>query len=140
MKNINALIGVLITLFSVIGFTYVKHVDMKSLVGLSPGAYPMFLLVIIGLCGVGITITSVKKKINVSPNINYKKVLPLLIVFTIYVYAFKYIGYMISTIIFLIIAMYIFKERRVKLLVSVPIITSVVIYFLFKNLFLIPLP
>lgn len=138
--NSNTIVGIIITVFSVLGFFYVKGQGMKSTVGLSPGAYPQFLLIILGICGIVIIYESFIDGSGKLPEMNFKKVIPILVTFAAYITALRYIGFIISTTIFMAVAMYLYKEKRIKVLILAPVITSVVIYFLFTKLFLVPLP
>jgi putative tricarboxylic transport membrane protein len=140
MKTSNSILGILIIGFSVIGFVYVQSTDIQSLVGLSPGAFPQFLFILFALCGLVIFREPDSEKPSDNSPFEWKNTVKILLAFTAYVFGFEYGGFLASTVVFLIIAMYVFNERRMKILLTVPLLTSVCIYFLFTELFLIPLP
>ncbi len=140
MKNSDTTIGFITIAFSVIGLLYVRSIGFKSTVGLSPAAFPQFIFVALGLCGLVLLFGSLSNENVEKAKFQLKKVFPILTVFTIFVFAFQYFGFLISAIVFLATAMHLFKEKRVGYLIIFPIITTVGIYILFSKLFLIPLP
>ena len=140
MKNNDSLIGLIIIAFSVTGFIYTHATDMQSLVGLSPGAFPQFLFAMMAVCGIIIFIEGRQPSESTRINLNWKKFLIVVLLLVIYAYALEYIGFIISTIAFLAVALYLFEEKRIKILISVPLLTSFLIYYTFTELFLIPLP
>lgn len=140
MKNNHVVVGAAIIVFAAIGFLYMQILDLRSSVGLSPGAFPKFLFVLFALCGAGILWEGRAGQKTEKPDFAWESTLKLLLVFTLYVFGFEYLGFLASTVVFLAAAMYLMNEKRVKILVIVPVFTSVCIYFLFTELFLIPLP
>ena len=140
MKSNDVLVGLIIIVFSIAGFVYTHATDMQSLVGLSPGAFPQFLFAMMGLCGISICFEGKKRTESTQVNLNWKKFLSVVLLLVIYAYALEYLGFIISTIAFLAIALYIFEEKRIKVVLAVPVFTSVIIYYMFTELFLIPLP
>lgn len=140
MKNTDTVIGLIIIAFSALGFFYIDSLNLKSLVGLSPGVFPQFLFVLMALCGISVLLESRKTSEAISVNLSGEKLLLIILLLTAYSYALEYVGFVISTIIFLVAALYIFDEKRVKVLLAVPFLTSVLIYFMFTEFFLIPLP
>jgi len=69
-----------------------------------------------------------------------KKVLLFMILTFIYLILMNYIGFIISTILYMPALMWVFGTKSKKLLIILPIVTAVVLFFLFNNLLGIPLP
>lgn len=65
----------------------------------------------------------------------------LFMIFTfIYLVLMHYIGFIISTILYMPVLMYVFGTKSKKMLIVLPIVTAVVLFILFNNLLSIPLP
>ena len=120
----------------------------KADMGMGAGGYPKFLAVCIGIMGI---LLSVRAYVGMKQNpgekdakrLDAKELLyagALVVSFLVYTMVVKSLGYMLATIIFFIIFMLIYGERRPKVLFGVSIPLSIGIYFLFEKVFLIMLP
>jgi len=69
-----------------------------------------------------------------------KKVFLFMISTLLYLILINYVGFIISTILFMPSLMLILGTKSKKIVIILPIITTVVLYFLFNNLLGIPLP
>lgn len=140
MRSNDTVIGIVITAFSVLGFLYVHSLNFKSEVGLSPGVFPQFLFILMAICGVSIFFEGRKSAESTKIDLNWKKLIIVVALLVIYSYALEYAGFIISTIAFLVVTLYVFEEKRLKILTTVPLLTSFLIYYTFTEFFLIPLP
>lgn len=141
MKNHDTFVGTVITAFALVGLWYVHSLNFTSQVGLSPGVFPQFVLALMALCGIAIFFEGRNSQdVVYSININWKKLILVIGAMIIYSYALEYLGFIISTIVFLIATLYLFEEKRLKIIATVPLCTAVLIYYTFTEFFLIPLP
>ncbi len=58
----------------------------------------------------------------------------------IYIFVSEYLGYFISTTLFILLSLVFLNERKWFKIVLIPIVTSVVIYFVFFRFLGVPLP
>ena len=108
---------------------------------LSGAFYPEVLFTIIILCGLGLIYQGVKReKKEPFPSFKILDLTEIIITLLIYVYVMEYIGFIISTFLFLMVSMFIYGERRVKIMIPVSVVASIGIYFLFTKAFMISLP
>lgn len=69
-----------------------------------------------------------------------KKVFLFMIFTFIYLILMNYIGFIISTIVYMPALMWVLGTKSKKMLIILPIVTAMVLFFLFNNLLGIPLP
>jgi len=69
-----------------------------------------------------------------------RKVFLFMVLTFIYLILMNYIGFVISTILYMPVLMYVFGTKSKKLLITLPIVTALALFFLFNNLLGIPLP
>lgn len=142
MKKVDTISGLVLVLFSIAGFLYAKATSTPSSVGLASNTYPQFLFICLGLCGVALAVTAHFNKDNKDADIKIKwgGILPVLGVLLVYVLIFDYVHFIASTVVFLALEMFLFGERRWKVIVPVSILAPVAIFFLFTQAFSIILP
>ena len=141
MKINDTILGTAIAVFSVIGFIYVHSLNFTSQVGLSPGVFPQLIFAMMAICGVGIFMEGRNDHEENAPiNVNWGKLIQTVVTMTVYAYALEYVGFLISTVVFLLVTLYLFEEKRLKILATVPVLSAVAIYYSFTEFFLIPLP
>lgn len=142
MKKIDRISGIVLVIFSIVGFIYAKATSTPSTVGLASNTYPQFLFICLAICGVVLVATSLSKKEDKKADIktNWGALLPIVAVLLIYVIIFDHVHFVVSSIIFTALEMYLFGERRWKVIAPVAIIAPIVIYLLFTKAFSIMLP
>ncbi len=141
MKDQDMLSGSLLIIFAIVGYAAASQLENLAVAGLSAAFYPSVLFTILLLCGLSLVYQGMKRKEKVAlPVFQWGKLLPVVIALAVYVFLLEYIGFIASTMLFLLGAMYIFGERRRKILVAVPVVTSLVVYYLFSKAFMIVLP
>ncbi|HEX6922207.1 MAG TPA: tripartite tricarboxylate transporter TctB family protein [Bacillales bacterium] len=136
------------------GVAYYETLAIPSPVMRKTGAafFPEIVLPVLALLGLCLLINSIirmKKEPNEKLNFSFqklfvdnKKVLSTFIIFGIYVLALSYIGYFISTILFLL-SMYLLlvkKKEKVWMVSLGYIILTLIVYFVFKKILLVFLP
>ena len=141
MKKVDRISGIVLVIFSIIGFVYAKATSTPSTVGLASNTYPQFLFICLAICGVVLVATSLSKDMeNAEIKTNWRALLPVVGVLLVYVLIFDHVHFIASSIIFTGLEMYLFGEKRWKVIALVSIIAPVTIYFLFTQVFSIMLP
>lgn len=73
-------------------------------------------------------------------NSQFRKILEYIALTAVYLMLMPYLGFMISSILFLAGALYRLNVRKTITLIALPVGLSVLLYFLFVHLFSVPLP
>ncbi|MFZ4450961.1 tripartite tricarboxylate transporter TctB family protein [Salibacterium aidingense] len=108
---------------------------------LSSGFFPLILFIGLGLCGIGLIGKAVlNKEKDRLPSIEWRVVLPVSILIILYPFSIDWIGFLFSSIPFLLLMMLILGERHWKNFIIFSIGAPVCIYLLFTHLFQIMLP
>jgi putative tricarboxylic transport membrane protein len=103
--------------------------------------YPGLCAMVMGACGIGLALQGWKRNVkNPVPVFVWGKLIPMLLILAFYAITLRFLGFRISTIIFVFICMFFLGERKPMLLASIPIGVSLGIYYLFVKVFLIILP
>src|SRR5690625_166573 len=138
--------GFVLILFSMFGYLIANEFGGGvSLGSFCPSFFPKFVLItlaILYLCllikGI-ISLKTDKTKINFNV-IKIIRVVIYIILLIIYINLFFITGFIISTILFLIIGQYLFGVRNWMKIIIISIITPILLYYFFTGLFNIPLP
>ncbi|MGE4527655.1 MAG: tripartite tricarboxylate transporter TctB family protein [Rhodospirillaceae bacterium] len=140
-KDQDILSGIILLLFALPGYIGAAQIENLRVSKLSGAFFPDVCFTVIALCGVILICRGVRREEKIPlPTIRWSKLLPVVGVLVAYVFIMEYLGFIISTILFVFSAIYVFGERRKKVLMSVPIITAVGVYYLFSKAFMIVLP
>lgn len=140
MRDPDMFSGAFLMILAIAGYLYSNTIDIVDVIGMREDFYPKFLFFCLFLCGLSLLIKGYKKASKDSfPKFQYKRLLLIVIVMIMYILVFEYVGYIWGTLLFLLLSMYVFGERRRKYLAIVPVATTVVIYLLFTKVFLIVL-
>ncbi len=141
MKKVDRISGIVLVIVSIVGFIYAKATSTPSTVGLASNTYPQFLFICLAICGVVLVATSLSKDTEKAEiKTNWKALLPVVGVLLVYVLIFDHVHFIASSVIFTALEMYLFGEKRWKIIALVSIIAPVTIYFLFTQAFSIMLP
>lgn len=133
--------GSFLILLSVLGYLATSQIENMAITRLSGAFYPNILLTIILLCGVSLIYQGKKRKTKEAlPSFKWKALIPIVVALLLYVVLMEYIGFIISTALFLLTSMWLFGEHRVKVLIPVALIATVIVYVLFTQAFMIVLP
>jgi hypothetical protein len=140
MKNEDLLLGFIIIVFSIFGLCGALRLP-DAHAAVSTSFYPVLLFTSLGICGILLTVKGLSaKKEKTFPILNIGKILPIIGLVILYVVLLLAIGYILSTIIFVISLMFLLGVRKKWQLFGVPICTSLFLYFTFVYGFNIYLP
>ena len=141
LKDQDVLSGVILLLIAMPGFIYTSQIEDLQVSRLSGAFFPNVCFVVMTICGLILIGQGLKRtEIVPIPSFNFPKLIPIIAVLAGYVLILEYVGFIISTIIFVFCAILLFGECRKQILLTVPIITSVFVYYFFSKAFMIALP
>lgn len=143
MKKRNLLLGAAYAVFAIVGLVYTCSWPYVSTTGLNPSFWPSLMFGILLIAAIAIIIFSVRgedSEVSESDKFKWKKSLPTIIWVGLYTFAFQQFGFLFPTMVFLLGEMYLFGEKRWKVLVSISILLPIIFYFLFTKVFGIYLP
>lgn len=133
--------GGFLIILALLGFIASSQIENMAVTRLSGAFYPNILFSILIICGIGLIYQGKKRKNKEAiPSFKWKKLIQMVIVLLLYVFLMEYIGFVLSTVLFMIVSMFLYGERRAKILLPVSIVISVVVYLLFTKAFMIILP
>ncbi len=141
--NKDKLIGIILIIFSLAGVAYSATIPSTSNLPLAATTkfYPIILLIALGFCGFVIMLTAPKcPETAPSPKFSRKKLAIYTGLLILYIVLFKYIGFIVSTVIFMLLAMRFHGEKRPLFLIGFPVLSGLGMYLLFCYLFQVPLP
>jgi putative tricarboxylic transport membrane protein len=140
-KDRDVISGGLLILCGLAGYFFAYQLENLAVAGLSAAFFPSFLFTVLVICGLILIKQGLKREKKIAfPNLHLAKLLPVVGILVVYVLLMEYLGFIISTIVFLLSSLYVFGERRKKMLAVVPVMTAVIVYFLFNKAFMIVLP
>lgn len=148
-KHEDFIIGIIFMILSIGYFILSKFLPASKLMKIGPSFMPsviaccIFILSILQIINgyKVLKINKEEKKEEFTPE--YKRVLATIIAFAFYVLLLEPIGFLITTFIYLVIQMYILsthEQRRPIIFILISLITTVVVYYGFKNGFSIMIP
>lgn len=134
--------GIILLIFCLILWFFIIPTQISTT---KDAVYPRFVNVWIAICGILLILKSWKstEKIILYESKDEKgiiRVVATVIVFLIYIFMIDFLGFFISSFIFIIILMLSFGVRQWIKLISVPIIILLFLYFLIKKVLFFPLP
>ncbi|MCG3088263.1 tripartite tricarboxylate transporter TctB family protein [Sporosarcina cyprini] len=137
--------GGILLLFSVAGFLMANQLGNGQPYG--PDFFPKLILALLAIASVFLVTGAafrMRQEAGPSPTqfdrAAIGKILALIVVLIAYILLFSVTGFIISTILFLLVAQWIFGIRKILLLGTVSIVVPVVLYIVFTMAFKIPLP
>ncbi|WP_052256821.1 tripartite tricarboxylate transporter TctB family protein [Salinicoccus sp. YB14-2] len=137
-------LAIILILFSIIGFiasnSFADEADFYG-----PAFFPRLIFILLFVFAIMMVLESIlKRKLKVEEQVFSKKMLlnALLLILTIfgYILLFNFIGFLISSILFLFASQVIFNVKNKIMLIGVSVVIPFILYFIFSNLFNIPLP
>lgn len=133
--------GIFLVILGIAGFVGAGTIENMLVTRLSGAFFPQVLFAIIFLCGAGLAFAGYKRTDKEAlPDFKWGKLGQIVGALAVYVAILEYAGFLISSVLFLISAMLMFGERRIKVIIPVAVLSAVVIYFLFTEAFMIVLP
>ena len=88
----------------------------------------------------GISKADQRKTVRITFNISLARLMTIIGISFIYTRIIEAAGYVLSTPLFIAVTMLLFREKRWKWIVTVSVATTVILYFLFRMIFRVPLP
>lgn len=140
--NSDTVIGILTIIWGIFILIHTFSYPKMPL-GLSPGDFPRvisFLLIILGIIQIiqSFVLKEEPKKLYSWKNL--KNVLILVIIGLIYVYLLHYFGFLYLTPFLIFITLYLFNYRKITPAILISILVTILIHFIFYNIFKVPLP
>ena len=139
--------GLIVLIFAVLGWAY-THATIhtsNALVasGIAADFYPKLLFSVLGVCGIVLFVQGAMRPEAEQvpfPRTDWKRILITFVLLLAYAYLMEYTGFILSSIVFMVVFMLFLGERKVLNLILVPVIGSILIYLLFGKVFMIALP
>lgn len=138
--------GIGIAIFAAVFFILAGTYPEAEGYGLGPGGFPKIVTGTMFVLGVALSINSyvvakrgaAEDKRLTLPELT--SVLMLAAAFLAYTFVIKYLGYIITTLVFLFLFMFLYGDRKWKRMGVVSVLGTAITFVLFKYLFLIYLP
>lgn len=137
--------GGILLLLSIVGFTMAGQLGNGQSYG--PDFFPKLILTLLAFTSVlllGSAAIRLKRETDSQPikldRQMVGKILLFVVVLFAYILLFFVTGFIVSTILFLLAAQWVFGIRKLVLLGSVSVLVPIVLYFVFTLAFKIPLP
>lgn len=143
MKKRNIILSIIYAVFAIAGLIYTRTWTYQNTTGVAPSFWPdiMFgLMLITSIAAIILSVRGEDQEVEEKDKFNLRKSLPLIALVFLYILVFQRFGFLYPTIVFLLGAMYLFGERKLKYLIPISIMMPIVMYFLFTKVFHIYLP
>ena len=116
----------------------------KVRLGIGPGGFPKFISVVLMILGAAQTIMAVSAGVE-APKFNVEKkaatlFLSAVIVTAVYVALLPTVGFVLLTPVLMLIMMYLFGAREYLRMIIIAVVTTIVVWLLFTDVFMIFLP
>lgn len=143
MKKRNIFLGIAYAAFAIVGLVYTLSWPYVSTTGLNPSFWPSIMFSLLLASAIAIVILSAiapDSEVSEGDKFKWKKSLPTIIWVGLYTFAFQQFGFLFPTMVFLLGEMFLFGEKRLKVLLPISILLPIILYFLFTEVFGIYLP
>lgn len=139
--------GILTALFGIVGWLYthatIETANALVASGIAASFYPKCLFGALVICGAILMYQSYMKlpeERTPFPRTDWKGIFVTFVLMLAYTFLMDFVGFIISSIVFMVAFMLFLGERSWKTLILVPVIGSVGVYLIFGKLFMIALP
>ena len=138
--------GIGIAIFAAVFFIMAGTYPEADGYGLGPGGFPRIVTGTMFILGVLLSLNSfvvARRGVKEDVRVTVPELLNMLLLaaaFLGYIFVIQYLGYIITTIIFLFLFMYLYGDRKWKRMALVTVVGTAATYALFKYVFLIYLP
>ncbi len=138
--------GIGIAIFAAVFFIMAGTYPEAEGYGLGPGGFPRIVTGTMFVLGVLLSLNSfvvARRGVKEDVRVTVPELLNMLLLaaaFLGYIFVIQYLGYIITTVIFLFLFMYLYGDRKWKRMALVTVIGTAATYALFKYVFLIYLP
>lgn len=148
MKNANIITAILFIIFGSWIIYASSNFQQTFLADNFIGAdfFPRIMAIIMIILAVLLLITTfydkTLKNTKLSDIFNRSMKLPIvgILILTIYLLIMDYLGFIISTIVLNLVLLLIFKVKKLHYLILVPLLTTLIIYYVFSNFLMVPIP
>ncbi|MDK2986168.1 MAG: Tripartite tricarboxylate transporter TctB family [Clostridia bacterium] len=144
LKNRDFIGGSILLVFSVWFYFTAQTIPKGNVSGMPPSFFPSFLAIILGILSFIVVIKGIKQILAGSQlkieRKNHKNVFLLFLLLIAYLFAFQHLGFIVTTIIYLILVMLLLKAGKLVKIVPISIIITLAVYYIFGVGFKIPLP
>jgi putative tricarboxylic transport membrane protein len=133
-----ALLGIIVVL-GTLSFSSLPTADV------GPAFFPKIVGGLLVLLGLFLTIKSLLNNVDTRsikqlfPKGSIKAVITI-VIFGVYLFLLKYVGFLISTPLFIISLSLFLKEKRIYLILITSLLVTAFLYFVFQKFLMIPLP
>lgn len=133
--------GIVMGVIGVVGFLSAGTIENQAITKMSGAFFPQVCFAAIFLGGLCLIWQSRRRTEKVKlPSFRIDKLAEIIVALVAYVFAMNYVGFVISSALFLVASMYLFGERNWKLIIPVAVVTAFVVWALFSFAFMIVLP
>lgn len=133
--------GIAMMILGVLGFMSAGTIQNQAVTKMSGAFFPQVCFAAIFLGGLLLIWQSRRRSEKVKlPSFRIDKLAEIVVVLAAYVFAMNYVGFVISSALFLVASMYLFGERNWKVIIPVAVVTAFVVWALFSFAFMIVLP
>ena len=145
-QTVDITTSIILLVLCLTGFLLAGNISVpQDTTGYGPTFFPRLVLILLALLSSILLIKGIRSYKHDEEKIHFDKDSMLktavfIILLLIYLVLFFVIGFIFSSIIFLFIAQLIFGIRNITKLVVVSVFVPIILYFIFTNLFQIPLP
>jgi putative tricarboxylic transport membrane protein len=141
VKDRDIVAGLFLVAFAIVVLIIIGQLPEPIGNELGAGFFPRICALAVGACGMGLAVQGWKRTDKQKlPVFAWNKLITMAIILAAYAMALRFLGFVISTILFVIVCMLFMGERKPITLVLVPLSVAFGIYFLFEKVFLILLP
>ena len=142
VKKSDLVSGLLTVILGLIFYTSTLKIKPAKL-GLSPADFPRLITIAMMICGVALILKSFLSKSSSKKEIDFgfiKKFIALIVMFVVYVWLLNKVGFLYLTPFFIFGTAYIFGMKKIYVNILLSIGTTIVVYYIFSRVFLVPLP
>ncbi|WP_099355148.1 tripartite tricarboxylate transporter TctB family protein [Fredinandcohnia onubensis] len=120
---------------------FIFYMNLYSNLPFETILFPMILMGILCICSIKLIIQGfIKRRQLKMPEFNWNRVTLLIILGLVYVYILDFLGFIITTILFLFTLLLIAGNRKPIQLISITVVTTVGVYLIFEKLLNVYLP
>lgn len=133
--------GIFMAILGVVGFLASGTIQNQAVTKMSGAFFPQVCFAVIFLGGLSLVLQAKRRSEKAAfPTFRVDKLAEIIAALIVYVFLMKYVGFLISSALFLVGAMWLFGERELKVIIPTAIVTAAVVYVLFTYAFMIVLP
>lgn len=138
--------GIVLLLFSIIGYTMAVDLESRNTaMNYGPDFFPKLVLTLLAITSIILFANAIRKFKKSTERIEVNKkvvitVLTFILIIIGYVTLFFFTGFIVSTIVFLLIGQWAFGMRNIFVISMTSIVLPIALYFLFVFFFKVPLP